>query len=367
MIIDHVHQIELEITTKCNAKCPQCVRNYFGSYTWPSLPILDMDLNWFKQAISTEVWINLAHIKFCGTYGDPCMHKDLLEFVKFVKQSSSAAITINTNGGIRSKTWWKSLAEVLDPEKDKVFFGIDGLEDTNHLYRIDVNFAKVIENLKAFNRAGGNSIWTFLVFEHNQHQVELARELSKQLGCKNFVFKSTSRFVNKAHQLVDYTPVLDNAGQQLYVIKPAAELKYKNTGYDDIAVVDQQYQGYGNYLKSAKIECKAQKQQGVYISAEGDVFPCGWLSDRMYGFEAEAHQDHQTLMSVINSIGGRTKINLHYSKLEDIIYGAWFQSIEQSWETNKLQRCALLCGDKSTLIQKANVETINVWSGPAKL
>ena len=349
MINDKVVQIEVELTTKCNAKCPQCVRNYFGSYTWETLPILDMDLEWFKTAIPSNVWATLEHIKFCGTYGDPCMHQDLMEIVKWVKANSPASITINTNGGIRSKSWWTELACILDYDKDKVFFGIDGLDDTNHLYRIGVTY------------------WTFLVFEHNQHQVNKARELSQQLKCKNFVCKSTSRFVNKAHQLIEHTPVLDDQGRTIYLIKPATEPKYKNTGYEDFISVDIEYHGYDNYLKEAKIQCKAQLQQTIYISAEGDIFPCGWLADRMYGYEAEKHQDHQILMDMIDSIGGREKINLHFTKLEDIIYGPWFNTIENSWNENSLQRCAHHCGDKSTLIQKANTETINVWSGLAKL
>ena len=39
-----------------------------------------------------------------------------------------------TNGGARSKQWWTDLGK-LTKGKMRVTFGIDGLEDTNHLYR----------------------------------------------------------------------------------------------------------------------------------------------------------------------------------------------------------------------------------------
>lgn len=367
MLIDKISQIELELTTKCNASCPQCVRNYFGSYTWPTLPIVDMDINWLKETIPKEVWQQLEHIKFCGTYGDPCMHKDLLDIVAWIKRNSGASITINTNGGIRSKVWWQDLAELLESDRDKVFFGIDGLEDTNHLHRIGVTYDKVIENLIAFNRAGGHSIWSYLVFEHNQHQIEQARELSKRLGCRNFAAKSTSRFVNKSHELIDQTPVLDDQGNTVYFIKPPTLPKYKNTGYDDFKITNSQHNGYQNYLKYAMIDCKAKRQYTIYISAEGDVFPCGWLSDRMYGFESESHSDNQTMLGIIESIGGRSKINLHQTSLNDIVFGSWFDAIEHSWGTNSIHRCAHMCGNESTLIKNANLETCKIWSGTSPI
>lgn len=367
MLINKITQIELEITTKCNASCPQCIRNYFGSYTWPTLPIIDMDINWIQNTIPQEVWRTLEHVKLCGTYGDPCMHKQLLELIRLIRNVSGAAITINTNGGIRSKSWWKKLAGVLDADKDKVFFGIDGLEDTNHLHRIGVSYKKVIENLTAFNQAGGHSIWSYLVFEHNQHEVEQARELSKKLGCRNFAAKSTSRFVNKSHKLINQTPVLDKKGNTIYFIKPPTLPKYRNQGYDDFISTDKLHNGYLNYLEAAVIDCKAKKQYTIYISAEGDIFPCGWLSDRIYGFESESHPDNKTLLDIIESIGGRSKINLHHTSLNDIVFGEWFEAIENSWKTNKIHRCAHMCGHESTLIKNANFETQKIWSGTSPI
>ena len=366
MIIDKISQIELELTTKCNAKCPQCVRNYYGSYTWPTLPLVDMELEWFKTAIPLDTWMLLEHIKLCGTYGDPMMHPQLLDIIQWIKTVSSADITINTNGGIRSASWWKQLAEILNPSKDKVFFGIDGLADTNHLHRIGVDFNKVIANLTSFNQAGGTSIWSFLIFEHNQHQVELARELAISLKCSNFVCKSTSRFVDKLHNLVDQSPVVDQQGIPIYFLQPTTEPKYKNQGYDEVRNIELT-SGYANYLATADISCISKLQKYIYISAEGDVFPCGWLADRMYGFESENHQDHKTLMDLIESVGGRNKINLHYSSLQDIVSGRWFEAIENTWKTNKIQRCAHMCGNRSTLIKHANKELSQTWSGVVNL
>lgn len=353
MIINQLYQVELDLSNKCNAQCPQCVRNYYGSYTWPSLPLVDLDINILKKSISSNTWAMLKHVRLCGTYGDPCMHKELIEIVSWIKSVSTAKITINTNGGIRSTVWWSQLATILG-DNDTVVFGLDGLEDTNHLYRIGVNYQKVIKNLVAFNHAGGNSVWQFLVFKHNEHQVDQARELANTLGCKEFAFKRTSRFVNKSHEVTNCTPVLDKSGNAQYFLEPPTNPVYTNEGYENITSIIKFYGSYNQYLKKTTIDCFAKRVQYINITAEGNVFPCGWLSDRMYGFETETHKDHATLMSMINIIGGREKINLHHTSLEDIINGPWFDAIEQSWRDNSIERCANQCGQDNNLIASAN-------------
>ena len=43
-----------------------------------------------------------------------------------------------------------------------------------------------MENVDAFIGNGGSAFWEYLVFKHNQHQIEEARLLSKKLGFKKF-------------------------------------------------------------------------------------------------------------------------------------------------------------------------------------
>ena len=106
---------------------------------------------------------------------------------------------MNTNAGARDETWWAKLAEIFG-RMGAVIFSVDGLADTNHLYRQGVSWKAVERSMDAFIEAGGRARWDFLVFEHNQHQVEEAEELSKQKGFERFVAKKTGRYPYKKNR-----------------------------------------------------------------------------------------------------------------------------------------------------------------------
>lgn len=344
MFYNKIRQIEIELTTRCNAACPQCSRNFYGSNVWPTLPIADLDLNLIKSSIPDSILEDLVEIRVCGTFGDPCVYKNLIEFVEYINTKSKGQLTINTNGSIRSKEWWKKLASVLKPD-DRVIFGIDGLQDTNHLYRINTNFDKIIENATAFINAGGSAIWSYIVFKHNQHQVEEAKRLSEKLGFDGFAFKKTSRFVNKQHEFVEKTPVYGKLNNIIRYLEMPTDERYLNDGYKDHNNIISEFGTYKNYLKETEIFCIAQHSGLVNITAEGLVLPCGWLYDRLYGYEVENHPDRNKLIELIENNGGFDSISLHKYNLSEIVTNKVFLAIRDDWiNSNRMERCANQCG-----------------------
>jgi MoaA/NifB/PqqE/SkfB family radical SAM enzyme len=347
--------IEWEITSACNAACPQCPRNYYGSYTWPNLPIVQIDLDWVKKYLPESVWLSMRRIDFCGTYGDPIMNNNLISIIEWIKTvNPKVKIEIKTNGGIRDNHWWKKLASVLS-DKDHVVFGIDGLEDTNHLYRRGVNYEKVIENAKSFISAGGKAYWSFIVFKHNQHQVDEARLLSKELGFQDIIVKKTWRFFNKNHEYQDRYAVLSKDEKVEYYLEMPSNSDYINEGYQTIKFLDKKYNNFKNYLQTTEINCHEKAAKQIYISAEGLVFPCGWIHDRMYGYEAEQHSDHDKLYDIIDRAGGMKMLNLNYTNLNSIVSGEFFRLFQDSWTNNsRLERCSLICGTELNGIKSQN-------------
>ena len=329
----NIRVLQAEISSDCNAACPQCPRNVYGGRTVPNLPINRWRVGDLPKMFRNNFVNRLELIYFCGSYGDPMMNPQVLEIASWFKQRNpSVRIGIHTNGGVGRLQTYRNLSSVVD----FICFGIDGLDDTNHLYRRKVKWKQVMDRAETFISAGGKAIWDFIVFEHNQHQVEKARTVAATLGFAEFNVKKTSRFLNRRHEVMDSQPVLDRNGNEEYRIYPPSDKRYLNK---------QVLMPAKKKLSRTKISCNAQRINEVYVAADGMVFPCGWLHDRLYGPEVESTSDHMKMKMMLSRIGGSLRANCQYRDLEDIVNGDWFKIISQSWlGPDRLERCSVLCG-----------------------
>lgn len=347
-----IKKIQLEVSNYCNAACPQCPRNLFGGNTIPTLPLKKWSLNEFKKIFTVDLLNRLEEVYFCGTYGDPMTNSQILSMCKFLKDgNSNIKIGIHTNGGIGKKQTYIDLVQYVD----FIAFGIDGLEDTNHIYRRHVNWDRLMKNVTAYIGAGGRAIWDFIVFAHNEHQTESARLLSKQLGFENFIIKNTGRFLTRNHTFKDTLIVLNRNNQIDYSITLPKNSNFVNENYENLKLVEKKYSSLSDYAKTTKIYCNSLRIQEIYIGADGFVFPCGWLHDRLYGPDIDSHVDHLAIKKLIQQAGGWKNINIFHSTLQEIVNGSWFQEIEQSWSNqNRLERCGMMCGSEINLIKSQN-------------
>lgn len=346
--LESVRSVQLEVTNTCNAACPQCPRNYFGGRTIPTLPLVTWTWREFRRIASQLPLKTLEQVYFCGTYGDPMMHRQIADMVEWLRDANpDLQIGIHTNGGAGSATTWQRLARCTD----FVAFGIDGLADTNHVYRRGVRWKRVERNAQTYVAAGGTAYWDFIAFRHNQHQVQAARELSASWGFKRFSVKRTGRFLNRAHEYSPDLAVLDRDGSIDYWIHEPTLPELVNPEYQRIEFVRDR-----GRLAATDIHCNAVKISEIYIGADGFVFPCGWLHDRMYGPEIDDHRDHVKLLTLMDQIGGKRRVNVFHTPLEHIV-DWWFPVIQNSWSNNeRLDRCAVMCGNDINIIGAQNQE-----------
>ena len=150
--------------------------------------------------------------------------------------------------------------------------------------------------------------------------------------------------------------MLDLDSNPLYVIEPPSDPKYYNNNYKILSEIDLQY-----HVKSTKITCYNLEHNIIYIGADGFVFPCGWLHDRFYGVETANTNDYILIRNMMESVGGPDMANCFHTSLQDIVDGPWFRCIQNSWHKQRLERCALICGEKINLIKEQN-EFINYKS-----
>ena len=197
-----IKSIHLEVTSKCQARCPMCPRRLRGGPMLDSLYLEEISLDLFKKWFPQQFIKQLNHVYMCGNLGDPMIAKDTNKIFRYMRETNPGmSLQMHTNGSGRTEKWWQELAEL----NVKVVFGIDGLQDTHSLYRINTDWNKIIKNAKAFIKAGGDARWDMLVFKHNEHQVEKCEDLSKMLGFKGFSVKHTTRFRDGKLDVIDDT------------------------------------------------------------------------------------------------------------------------------------------------------------------
>lgn len=247
--------LHLEVSTYCNANCPLCPHDSSGN----THPLLHLSLDNVKDLLENPVTNQVKFIQLCGSYGDPVMHKDFIALIKLIKQLAPAsAIEISTNGSIRTQEFWHELAGLLD-QKDHVIFGIDGLEDTHHIYRKNTNFDRVLENARSFISNSGTAWWQFIPFEHNQHQIIDAYKLSQKYEFKHFFVKyERACYTDKLK-----APTIDPAQhKELIISKP------NYNSLHETFVSEKQFAS----------NCIHLNQKSIYIKADGTATPCCFMN-----------------------------------------------------------------------------------------
>jgi MoaA/NifB/PqqE/SkfB family radical SAM enzyme len=183
----------------------------------------------------------------CGSYGDPAAGQHTIEIYNYFRTvNPTIVLGMNSNGAIQNTHWWSHLGQLFNQSRDYCVFSIDGLEDTNHIYRKNVHWGNLIKNVQAFIKSGGSAHWDMLVYQHNEHQVSDCKQLAHDLGFKWFRAKVSKRgFINGLERPIHWQMSTTHRGA---------------------------------------IQCHAQDEQSVYIDAQGRVSPCCWLGSRQKDF-----------------------------------------------------------------------------------
>jgi MoaA/NifB/PqqE/SkfB family radical SAM enzyme len=340
---EDIVEVHLELTTRCNASCPQCPRNLSGGPVNPALPMAELDLEDVRRIFPGELVRRLRKLYACGNYGDPMVARDTLAIFEHLRNENGAMeLGMFTNGSGRPAAFWADLAKVVS----YVRFSIDGLEDTNALYRRGTVWAHIMESVAAFIAAGGRAEWDFIVFRHNEHQIDLARALAKKLGFRRFFLKKTSRFFSAAG--ISGKQVLGRDGKSAYVIEEPENPLFRNPAVVRLAQVE----SFSDYQSEAEIRCKAIDYHRLYVSAEGLVFPCCWTG-ALYppGRPAGTAQVWELLRRLPD---GKASLDARTTSIRDIVHGPFFQELvpagwpKRSVKDGRLEPCVRACGTHDT-------------------
>jgi len=250
-----VKVLHIEPTTVCNAACPQCARENINLYN-PSQHRSELSLVQCQTLFDQEFISGLDKMFMCGNFGEPAAAESAIEIFKYFRTvNHNITLGMNTNGSVRNTAWWRELAQVFNQPLDYVVFSIDGLEDTNHIYRRNTTWRKIVENAKSFIDAGGSAHWDMLIYEHNQHQIDECRQLAKQMGFTWFRAKVSKRFIT--------TPI--------NFLNPPNGYSLPNT-------------------ETGAISCHAVNERSIYVAANGHVLPCCWFGSEVFTLDTNAQE-----------------------------------------------------------------------------
>jgi MoaA/NifB/PqqE/SkfB family radical SAM enzyme len=183
-----IREWHLEVTSRCKLACPRCARTMKkGAYAIGDLPLEVVQRVVPRGTPATKIIL-------CGNHGDPIYHPSLHDILAYLRSLGPRPprISIHTNGSFRDRAWWAETARILSRD-DRVVFSIDGLEDTNHLYRVGARWSTIVEGIEECRGKVG-MIWKLIVFRHNEHQVEEAKRLAMSLGFDDFNLVKSDRF-----------------------------------------------------------------------------------------------------------------------------------------------------------------------------
>lgn len=304
-----------------------------------------------KKIFSPDFIRQLDAMYMCGNLGDPIVARDTLEVFKYFREHNPTMwLSMNTNAGAKTVEWWEELAKVIN-NKGAVIFSVDGLHDTNHLYRQNVVWDNVERNMRAFINTGGRARWDFLIFKHNEHQVAEAEALSKEWGCEKFQKKKSGRFIVASGETSKETHQAQNRkGEKTTIIAKPKSIDNQNIALLKQNEIEKSYGSMRDYYDKCSIKCKAVEKNEIFVTAEGLLMPCCWTAGRMYKWW---HKDYriEQIWDHIDAAGGKDGINIIENSIKDAMSGNLLTSIVDSWNKTsirdgKLGVCAMKCGDE---------------------
>lgn len=275
----------MDISTYCNAGCPQCHRtnndNIGKKADW--LPLIQWHLNDFKKAFPKEQIDNIKEFHFCGTWGDPVMNRDIFEILKYICDTNDyTRVSIDTNGSLRNEDFWWNIG-VAFGERLRVVFAIDGINQEMHnIYRRYTSLDKILSNMEILSKTQAKAHSQTIIFKHNENYIEEIKQLAYAHGSKSHVHVISDRFNNIYNGVYegDKRKYKDENGKEFF-LERANNKKLKGGSID----------GLGMEL-SKNVSCRwALPRNEVVINPDGQVLPCCFHANRFFYLRTQTNKE----------------------------------------------------------------------------
>jgi len=271
--------LSVELTNHCNLRCPEC-RSGSG--------LLGREKGFMEMTTFDRVLADCSSFLFSLILyfqGEPFLHSELFEMIKKAKQKRLYTMT-STNGHFLDPDTAK---KVVESGLDRIIISMDGLDQPVYeKYRVGGNLDMVKEGIEALVgwkktlRSGTPVIIIqFLVFSHNQHQIEDVKKWSRSAGADGVEIK-TALF----HDFENGNPLMPDEQYTRYT---------KNS--DGKLVINSK-------LKNHCWQCWSK----TVITWDGNVLPCCFDTDGDYAMGNILKQPFIDIWKGIPYMAFRTKL-----------------------------------------------------------
>lgn len=299
----------IEVSSKCTLRCPRCARSEVPA----GLVNTELSLEFFQKNFTPEfVNEHVRKITFCGDDGDPVYAHDLIPIIKYIKSIRPVEIVIITNGSHKKVHWWAELGQALD-EHDTVHFSLDGWDNpSNAIYRKGSDFMGVVDGIVTLrNNSQCQLVWAAIAFKFNEDRLDYMLKLATALKMDRFQLTKSTKF---AQVYPVYGPTDE--------LQPKPELIAQNQRFERIItqISDRVPNStpaentaawtrtQAEYRDKPVIPLCAVGNKGLYINAQGHLFPCCWVANR-YEHNADWQErgryfdlTQRTLKDVLNDV-----------------------------------------------------------------
>jgi radical SAM protein with 4Fe4S-binding SPASM domain len=186
--------LSVEVTSRCNLNCPFCLVGMQNQLASTEHDLLPRGLGTMEPALYGKIVEDAAAFGIekmqLHFQGEPLLHKGIADMVALAKRRRMTT-QMFTNG----LPLTEALAErLLDAGLDLLRFSVDGVSEEvyqknrvgGQFWRVKRNMAMMAERARA-RRSPIRLEWQMIAMRNNEHEIEAARTLARELGLEFFV------------------------------------------------------------------------------------------------------------------------------------------------------------------------------------
>ena len=289
----------------------------------------------------------MKKILMSGGQGDSIYCNDFLKIITYLKQTKSdLQLSLTTNGSYKKKNWWKEVALTLN-ENDIVMFSVDGWDqESNEKYRVNSHFDSIMQGLKTLRQFNDKVyiIWSTIIFKFNQDKLNVIQDLAEKMGADAFNVVQSSLFGSFDSTYIDshlnYDPLepdkdflgqLNNTNRGFYIRFNTNRSSPKVIEPLMARLIDKYKK---EHKKSYIIPLCRIGERGLYVDAEGILYPCSWIS-HPFDVRSSASLNKSIQWNKSLWVEYKDRFNLNKHSLEDILQSSFWNKLTCSWRNPK--------------------------------